>query len=213
MILRELERPDLNHLLELIERHLEEETSIISTIIKGHLLVEHTMNVALEILTDGYKKYRPKGPKFADKIRYCDMFGLFVSNPQIYEQMELLNKLRNGIAHNLTYDMNEIRMLYGYHKQNFHVYDGILDEERKELKKLSHCMMAIAGHLLAATDFKVQLNNYCFRTLPTTAEGHIDKQTIGYHDQFREAAEYYGKIYNIEVDEKGNMKERKQGNI
>jgi hypothetical protein len=202
MIFRIVERPNVQAILELGEKHLDNETHVTSLILKGHLVVEHTMNLVIELLDDSVKKYDLERAKFSDKMKLCGYLGLFNGNRTTHDQINLLNKLRNGIAHRLEYDPVEIEQLFNYNKHNLQILtNGMTDTTRILLKKLNICVQGICGAILGSADVKIQLNNYCFAHLPRNEEG-FDLDAVGFDDQFKKYLEHY----HMEVDDNGNIK-------
>jgi hypothetical protein len=205
MIFKHLQRPDVLHVLEMINKHLNQETHISSLIIKGHLVVEYTMNLVIKSLHDGVKSFDEKRTKFSEKVRICDMYGVFTFSPEVYEQITKLNDIRNDIAHNLNYDVKQVEQLYKHHKKNLtYLYSNIPEGDQKEFKKLTHCIGAICGHILGVADFKIQLNNYALGIIPVK-DGNIDREAIGYDDVFQRIADEQ----NITIDSKGNLRSKK----
>ncbi len=83
-------------------------------ILKGHILVEYSVNCYLESLS---KIHDPDFFKerftFAEKLNIAKHFGpLGNEQDNLYQEIFLLNRLRNSIAHTLTFDSNVVRELF-----------------------------------------------------------------------------------------------------
>jgi hypothetical protein len=159
------------------------------------------MNVVIKLLHDGQKKFDEKASKFSDKIRICDMYGIFVDH-SVYQQINLVNKLRNGIAHNLEYNPVELEKLFKFNAKTLSTLtDNIQDEHLKMLGKLNLCMTGICGSILGVADVKIQCNNYSFRNLPTDASGDFDYVAMGFVDPWKPYIDHYG----LTVDKNGQI--------
>jgi hypothetical protein len=81
-------------------------------ILKGHVLIEYTINCYLEAIS---KKENPdffsRGFRFSDKVRLLEHFGDIstIYNKTIHEELYQLNDIRNDIAHDLEYKVGRIR--------------------------------------------------------------------------------------------------------
>jgi len=73
-------------------------------ILKGHILTEHSLNFFIEKTSIEKINFDKIKFSYSNKIEIAKTLGLFKANPKIYEELKLLNKLRNSIAHKLKYD-------------------------------------------------------------------------------------------------------------
>ena len=71
------------------------------TIIKGHILVEHHLNRFILSSVNSPEDFDDSKFSFAQKIQLSSMLGL--RKASLREELILLNKLRNEIAHKLSY--------------------------------------------------------------------------------------------------------------
>jgi hypothetical protein len=100
-------------------------------IIKGHILTEHALHFFIEM--NSIEKLNFKKIKFtySNKIEIAKILGLYKENPELYNELKLLNRLRNSIAHNLKYDQKTLNdFLLGFDK-----YKGFFQSEK--FKRLS----------------------------------------------------------------------------
>lgn len=93
-----------NPLIDKFLKHLFDCRDTDNVIIKGHILTEYAMNFYIEM--SSAEKIDLKNTRFtySNKIDIGRIVGLFKEDPFLYNELTLLNKLRNSIAHKLKYD-------------------------------------------------------------------------------------------------------------
>lgn len=109
-------------LIEKFLIHLYDCRDTDNLIIKGHILTEYAMNFFIEM--SSVEKIDLKEIRFtySNKIDIVRILGLFKKNEFLYNELKLLNKLRNSIAHRLKYDEKVLSdFLKGFerHRGNF----------------------------------------------------------------------------------------------
>ena len=100
-------------------------------ILKGHILTEHSLHFFIENTSVEKINFEKIKFSYANKVEIAKTLGLFKSNPKLYEELKLLNKLRNSIAHKLKYDDK----LFADFIKGFTPYKGFFESEN--FKKLS----------------------------------------------------------------------------
>jgi len=73
-------------------------------ILKGHILTEHSLHFFIEKTSVEKINFEKIKFSYSNKVEIAKTLGLFKSNPKLYAELKLLNKLRNSIAHKLKYD-------------------------------------------------------------------------------------------------------------
>ena len=73
-------------------------------ILKGHILTEHSLHFFIEKTSVEKINFSKIKFSYSNKVEIAKTLGLFKSNTKLYEELKLLNKLRNSIAHKLKYD-------------------------------------------------------------------------------------------------------------
>lgn len=89
---------------DFITKHLVKCKTIDILIIKGHLVIEHSINEFINknaLIDNNISKSRFS---FYDKIEISKLFGLFSWNDKLENQLKSFNKLRNSLAHSLNYN-------------------------------------------------------------------------------------------------------------
>lgn len=79
-------------------RHL---TEIEGIIIRGHILIEYELDLAIEQTVVEKKQYKSEKFTFSQKVMIANMVGVAL---RYKSEISALNKLRNQIAHTLSYD-------------------------------------------------------------------------------------------------------------
>lgn len=80
-------------------------------ILKGHIMIEYLLNCYLESLIQVKNcEFSKENFSFSQKIKIVKYYGQLGSNEDnIIYGLELLNKLRNSIAHTLKYDESYLK--------------------------------------------------------------------------------------------------------
>jgi hypothetical protein len=100
-------------------------------ILKGHLLIEHKINDTIKSLSLQKIDISKSDFKFIHKVQILKILGLFMidekfpSSTKLYENIILLNKLRNSMAHNLKFDETILENFMN----NFKITDAISYQE------------------------------------------------------------------------------------
>jgi len=76
-------------------------TTLESIIIRGHILIEHELNCAIEKCILYKNEFKADKFSFSQKILIANMLGI---TKHFKDEIILINKLRNQIAHSLSYD-------------------------------------------------------------------------------------------------------------
>lgn len=111
-----------NPLFDKFLKHLFDCRDTDNLIIKGHILTEYAMNFYIEM--SSVEKIDLKETRFtySNKIDIVKILGLFKRDPFLYNELKLLNKLRNSIAHKLKFDekiLTEFLKGFEKHKSKF----------------------------------------------------------------------------------------------
>ena len=103
------EDPDFIESLEFHSKHFNHLSTIESLIIRGHILIEHDLNEAIKKCVLYKEKYKADKFSFSQKIAIGSMLGI---TQYIEQEVQLINKLRNQIAHSLTYEKDLLKILF-----------------------------------------------------------------------------------------------------
>jgi hypothetical protein len=78
-------------------------------ILKCHLIIEHQLDKSIETVTKNRLSMDTANFTFSQKIKLAMLLGFFDENERMKIFLTKLNKLRNHIAHKLTYDPSLLR--------------------------------------------------------------------------------------------------------
>jgi len=93
-----------NPLIDKFLNHLYDCRDTDNLIIKGHILTEYAMNFYIEMSSAEKIDLKETRFTYSNKIDIVRILGLFKRNNNLCQELKLLNKLRNSIAHKLKYD-------------------------------------------------------------------------------------------------------------
>lgn len=93
-----------NPLFDKFLKHLFDCRDTDNLIIKGHILTEYAMNFYIEMSSAEKIDLKETRFTYSNKIDIVRILGLFKKNRHLCQELKLLNKLRNSIAHKLKYD-------------------------------------------------------------------------------------------------------------
>ena len=137
-------------------------------ILKGHILVEYMLNCYLESISNIKDSdfFREK-LTFSMKLNMARHFGeLGNKEENINQEVQLLNKLRNDIAHNLSYNEKHLSEFYSHlGKKNTRFKSS--DVFENEFEKFKSSILFLCGAIFTAyklnTD-KEDVDNYLKET-------------------------------------------------
>lgn len=157
-----MNNPPIKERIESFLPHLIKCKDTDNLIIKGHILTEHALNFYIEMLS--VEKINISKTKFtyANKVEISKILGLFKKYPELLEELTLLNKLRNSLAHRLRYDENTLTSFlkgfekrksgYGYKSQTLEIGKEI------EVQTLDNEILKIDGkHMM----LMLQISSIC----------------------------------------------------
>lgn len=90
---------------KLVFENLNKCHDIEMVIVKGHIIIEHHINRFISASIKNPGEYDDTKFIFSQKIQLSFMLGLITD---LKEELNLINKLRNEIAHKLSYNENHL---------------------------------------------------------------------------------------------------------
>jgi hypothetical protein len=127
-------------------------------ILKGHILVEYTLNCYLESISKSRESdFFKENFSFADKVNIAKHFGQIGDDKDnLNKELILLNKLRNEIAHNLAYNDKLLQEIF--FELNKKIPNEIYTDKKVPLKiKINAAIAFISGAIFAA--YKLSTDN------------------------------------------------------
>jgi hypothetical protein len=102
---------------EIAIHHLANCRDIDNLIIKGHILTEHFLNKYIESMAIE-RVVNMTRFSYHHKLEIAQMLGMFKKNKNLKTDLQLLNQLRNSIAHTLEYDKIKFKTFINLYKGN-----------------------------------------------------------------------------------------------
>jgi hypothetical protein len=121
-------------------------------IIRGHILVEQSLNRSIELSLLNSLDYESDRFSFSQKIIIGNMLGI---SGDLKVELNALNKLRNQIAHSLKYDENLVDVIIDQvRKRNSSIFEG----KETRLLLLTTAISFLSG-IIAASYKSANLKN------------------------------------------------------
>lgn len=154
-------------------------------VLKGHMLVEYTINLAIEKLA--FQKAKTiVDMQFSTKLLIAEAFGIFEGSTGTgyLEQIRSLTKLRNGIAHKLDIEKEDLTNLIKYHPT---IRAAI--EQCGSKAQIGHYIYYIIpilySYILHRLETKIAINNLCIEHLTdeeVNIQHSIETQLLKRHE-------------------------------
>src|SRR5580700_8136058 len=146
---------DTDKFSKLLLEQVKGATHVDLLIIKGHILVEYVMNKFIDTFSKHNQAAQDIRFTFYQKIHVCKILGLFYSNEsdRLEQQVLILNKLRNEIAHKLSFKRSLLEDLFRHYPDEENVLERFKPKTR-DLKKLRWIIVYICAFLLGRLDGK-----------------------------------------------------------
>lgn len=149
----------LDEFTELLENRIKKELPrsrrLDLTILKCHIIVEFALNKFIEFKCQSTIDIGNERFTFADKITLAYMLGL-IGHPTIIPSIELLNKLRNDVAHKLIINTPKIDELLRINSDHYESFKSPSDAER--LRGIKNVTYGICGFIMGVTQSHVYSN-------------------------------------------------------
>jgi hypothetical protein len=150
---------DTDEFSDLISGQLMGIKDIELLILKGHVLVEYALNRYIDAFSATDTSIEDSRFSFAQKLDVCKILGL-IKNPDdhLNEQLIALNKIRNQIAHTLTFDRQTLHQIFKHHPEEVEQYNS-QQEDRKNIKILSGIISWLCGNIIGRLESKQTIDN------------------------------------------------------
>lgn len=117
---------EIEEFTRLIRSNIIEITEIELLILKGHILVEYTLNNFIKKVAFNGHSFKETKFTFSQKMHFVETLSAITSNT--IRLIEIFNKLRNQIAHKLKYDEETLKLFLDT-SASFEIYDKKLLEQ------------------------------------------------------------------------------------
>jgi hypothetical protein len=128
-------------------------------IIKGHILIEYSLNKYISRCSSGSFDINSTSFSFFNTIQIADALGLFLeSEPDtLKEQIKIISTLRNEIAHQMSFNKNEIKSLINTFLSDTTI-SNIIKKKKSDLDILKSIIVFICGQVNGRMEAQVQIN-------------------------------------------------------
>jgi hypothetical protein len=129
-------------------------------LLKGHTVIEYSLDKAIEALSFGNSK-KLISSQFHFKVSICEALGLFEGHGKdgLIEQIKKTNEIRNDIAHRLTYNEDDLKHLYKYYPDVVALYKNVPNSEERKRRILYFILTGICGAIMGRLEMKVMINH------------------------------------------------------
>lgn len=143
-----------------IENEINSITDLELVILKGHILIEYSLNKFIDDISEKTFDIYKESFQFVHKVKICKALGLFKSTKHSLEEIILtFNKVRNSIAHYLEYDENELHKLISLFK---HMSKDVkpISNELTDIQITKDLVSSICGLIIGIKMGKQQIERF-----------------------------------------------------
>ncbi|MCH4824548.1 hypothetical protein ML462_15350 [Gramella lutea] len=133
-------------------------------ILKGHILIEYSLNKFIDDINEGNLDIDKTNFNFSSKIRIAEFLGLFKKKDHLKESIDDINKLRNQIAHQLKYDeklMQKIIALY----LKLNIPGSRISKEKNDIENFYFIIIVNCGLIMGKKLGQQKIKNFTTNTL------------------------------------------------
>lgn len=135
-------------------------SSIEALVLKMHLLIEHALTLAISKLA--FEDLISDNFTFSNKLKVCQLLGIFYSpnGIQIANRIVKINRLRNKLAHDITFRELEIHSLFDiFPKDALETPIIGLDDFRKKKLMIMIVTSEIYTYIISSANARIVVNN------------------------------------------------------
>ena len=154
------EIPDDNF-KKFINNELESISDIQLLVLKGHVLIEYSLNKFIEASFDETFKLNKTNFTFSHKINIAKALGLFWKNKSDFleDHIKDINKLRNQIAHSLSFDNQILERIINYYIEIAKT-PHLMGREKSDFDNFFHVIPSICGNIIGRKISKQKIASF-----------------------------------------------------
>jgi hypothetical protein len=133
---------------DLLFSELDNITDLELLILKGHILVEYSLNKFINEVNNGGVDIDKINFTFHKKITIAEILGLFNKKDFLKQSIVDINKLRNQIAHTLTYEEKLLKGLIKGFVEMDKPDDTGIHEESSDFSNFYNILIAICATIM-----------------------------------------------------------------
>lgn len=168
-----------NPTMKLVRDKLRPINDLELLLLKGHILIEYTLNNVLDSMGSMDVKIGDKKFTFDDKITLVELvgFGLKKHHSDLLEQIRTINRVRNTIAHTMDFDKESLHNIYKYHRDEMNeIEKDHNNKDEKEREKLRYVLGYICGAIMGALAVHINLHNRIVNEVPVQRLNEIGQE-------------------------------------
>lgn len=147
-------------------------------ILKGHVLIEYSINKYIQELSDKEFDIYDENLLFIQKIKISKSLGLFngAKQKELLDLLLHLNKIRNTVAHFLEFDKNEInKLIINFQKFNHEKKIIKITDEEDIRKKLIEMINSLCGFIIGTKQSQLNIKKFTHSILKTLYNKNPEK--------------------------------------
>jgi hypothetical protein len=155
-----------------LKQHLPRSRNLELVVLKCHLLVEYMFNQYIDLIAPTEGVIDAERFTFKQKESLVHMLG-FPPNPYFFPTADLLNSIRNTVAHTLTIDRQKVDKLILLNSEHPEDAKGLSDTQRSSaLKSITKFM---CWQMLGAIEAKHEIEWMMEEKMGEQESGHVRK--------------------------------------
>jgi len=163
-----------NEFEKIILKELDGINDLELLILKGHILIEFSLNKFISDLNDGGIDVDKTNFSFYSKIYVAELLGLFKSKDHLKVSIVDINKLRNQIAHKLSFDKKLLEKIIAvYIKLN--VSGSKVDKAKSDFENLYYIIIAVCGLIMGKKIANQKIKRFTFDQLKLLMKENPEK--------------------------------------
>jgi hypothetical protein len=134
-----------DELCELVKRQFPRTQNLEYAILKSHLIVEHALVQYIRCFARTFVDVKDVRFTFSQKLEIAYLLGFGANDPALLPTVEVLNKVRNQVAHTFTLDRMAVDELLRINHADYDTFKPKNDRER--IRVLRWICAAICGRV------------------------------------------------------------------
>jgi len=158
----------------ILKRELEGISDLELMILKGHILIEYSLNKYIDDINDGNLDIDKTNFNFSSKIRIAEFLGLFKKKDHLKESINDINKLRNQIAHQLKFDENLMLKIITLHLK-LNIPGSRINKDKNDLENFYFIIIANCGLIMGKKIGQQKIKDFSNMTLQNLRSQNPEK--------------------------------------
>ncbi len=167
---------------DILMKELDGINNIELLILKGHILIEYSLNKFINDVNDGEVDIDQTNFTFYNKILVAEFLGLFKNKDHLRENLININKLRNQIAHKLFYEEELLkRIIEKYVALN--IFGSEIEKNKPDFENFYFIIISICGLTIGKKMGAQKIKQFTFHKMKSLADEDQEKLRLEF-DKF-----------------------------